>query len=534
MIRINEIKLSLDESEENLINKAAKKLSIAKKDISSISIIKKSVDSRDKENIFFIYNVDVQLQIDEDRVLSKNKNPKIFKNKDEKYVLPELKRKSLKRPVVVGFGPAGMFAALMLARQGLKPIVVERGKKVEERILDVKLFQTKHNLNEESNICYGEGGAGTFSDGKLNTGIKDKRVRHVIDTFVELGAQKEVAYSYTPHIGTDRLRKTVKNFRKEIINLGGEILFQTKVIDLIVANEQIYGVKVLSNGEVFDIETDTCVLATGHSAIDIFTMLKKYNVNLMQKPFSIGLRIEHKREMINRSQYGKFYNHSALESASYKLSCHSKHQRGLYTFCMCPGGEVVVSSSEKGRISVNGMSNYARNAENSNSALLVGIDPDKFPTSDVLSGFDLQSQIESKAFIEAGKTYSPPCQVLSDFFENRKSTKFKSVEPSCKNGTSFVDINNILPNFVTDMIKKSVPLMAKKLKGFDLPDAVLTAPETRSSCPVRVVRNEYMQIEEIKGLYPIGEGSGHSGGITSSAVEGIKAAEIIITDPVWT
>ncbi len=534
MIRINEIKLSLDESEDRLKNKIARKLKINESDISSIEIVKKSVDSRDKENIFFVYNADVKLNFNEDKLLKRNKNPKIFKVDSKKYHLPELKRKSKKRPVVVGFGPAGMFAALMLAKIGLEPIVIERGKKVEERIKDVEIFQNSNILNEESNICYGEGGAGTFSDGKLNTGIKDKRVKYVLDTFVNLGAPPEVSFSYTPHIGTDKLRETVKNFRNEIISLGGEILFGTKLIDLIVANEQIFGVKVKSKDKIFDIETDTCVLATGHSAVDIFKILRNFNVELSQKPFSIGLRIEHKREMIDRSQYGNFYNHKALGSASYKLSCHTKHQRGLYTFCMCPGGEVVVSSSENGGICVNGMSNFNRDGENSNSALLVGISPEKFPSTDPLSGFDLQKQIEKNAFDSVGKTYMPPCQTLDDFFDNRKSTSFKSIIPSCKNKTTFANINDILPKFVTDMLKKSIPEMGKKLKGFDLPDSVLTAPETRSSCPVRIIRNEYMQVEEIKGLYPIGEGSGHSGGITSSAVEGIKAAEIIIEDPIWT
>lgn len=530
MIRINQIKKSLDSHETELLSDCAKRLGVKNEDIKSLRVFRKSVDSRKKDNVFFVYSVDVELKDSEDAVIAAiGENADIFKVEIPKYVLPENKRVSNFRPVIVGFGPAGFFAGLTLARSGLKPLILERGADVDKRTADVDRFWKMRQLDEESNVQFGEGGAGTFSDGKLNTGIKDPFCRHVLEEFAAHGAPEEILYSAKPHIGTDKLKNVVKNIREEIISLGGEVIFNAKLSDIIVFNGVIQGITYEKNGSSFDFETDTLVLCIGHSARDTVKMLYSHGINMMKKPFSVGARIEHPREFIDKAQYGKFAGHPALGAADYKMACHPPHGRGAYTFCMCPGGTVVAAASEKGGVVVNGMSEYNRDAENSNSALLVGIDPEEFPGDSPLSGFDLQRDIESKAFSVAGSDYSAPCQLVGDFLSDKASTRLGSVNPSCPTGVTPTDLRKVLPKKVTDTLSSALVQMDKKLHGFTLPVAVLTGAETRSSSPVRILRDDLYQTN-VRGLFPAGEGAGYAGGIVSAAVDGIRCAHAVLED----
>ncbi len=529
MIRISEIKQSLDGTKEDLYSSCEKILKLKKEQIKSISIVRQSVDSRKKDNIFFCYSVDVEIIGDEEKLVKKINSNKLQIVEPYKYELPKVKRNSKYRPVVVGFGPAGIFAALTLARAGLKPLVLERGADVDKRTKDVNRFFKESILDESSNVQFGEGGAGTFSDGKLTTGIKSELCKKVFLEFFAHGAPEEILYSGKPHIGTDKLAGVVKNMREEIISLGGEVKFQSKLTEIIVYNSSIQGITYEENGSSFDFETDTVIMAIGHSARDTVRMLYRKGVEMIQKPFSVGARIEHPRELIDKAQYGSFAGHKALGAADYKLACHGEHERGAYTFCMCPGGTVVAATSEKGGVVVNGMSQWARDGENSNSALLVNVYPEDFPSENVLSGFDLQRQMEQKAFILGGGDYRAPAQLVGDFLKNTKSTKLSFVNPSCPTGVTPSDIRQVLPKKVTDTMAEAIVMMDKKLKGFALPDAVLTAPETRSSSPVRILRDDIYQTN-VRGLYPCGEGAGYAGGIVSAAVDGIKCAHAVLDD----
>lgn len=529
MIRINEVKQSLDNTKEDLMNSCKKILKVKDEQIKSMTIARQSVDSRKKDNVFFCYTVDVEIDGDEEKILKKINSNKLQTVEPYKYEIPENKRVSQFRPVVVGFGPAGIFAALTLARSGLKPLVLERGRDVEARTRDVNTFFTKKVLDETSNIQFGEGGAGTFSDGKLTTGIKNTLCRKVFLEFHAHGAPEEILYSGKPHIGTDKLAGVVKKMREEIIELGGEVLFEAKLTDIIIYNSSVQGVTYEKGGKSYDFETDTAIVAIGHSARDTVKMLYGKGIQMMQKPFSVGARIEHPRELIDKAQYGAFAGHKALGAADYKLACHGEHERGAYTFCMCPGGTVVAATSEKGGVVVNGMSEWARDGRNSNSALLVNVYPEDFPSEHVLLGFELQKQMEQKAFILGGGDYSAPCQLVGDFLKGEKSTKLSFVDPTCPTGVTPSDIRQVLPKKVTDTMADAIVQMDKKLKGFALPDAVLTAPETRSSSPVRILRDDIYQTN-IRGLYPCGEGAGYAGGIVSAAVDGIKCAHAVLSD----
>lgn len=533
MIRLNEIKMKLDCSTEDVKKEAAGILGISLSDIKDFSLARRSVDSRKKDNIFLVYSVNIETELNEEKIVSGFQPNKAFTTQRYEYVLPETERTSTLRPIVAGFGPAGMFAALTLAKAGLKPIVIERGGDVDSRTQKVNNFWNNRVLDTESNVQFGEGGAGTFSDGKLTTGIKDPRCREVFLRFAEFGAPAEILYSATPHIGTDKLKSVVKNLRKEVIRLGGEVRFCTKLTDLIVVNGALHGITVeCANGHTEDIEADALILSVGHSARDTFKLLQKKGFEITQKPFSVGTRIEHTQEHINKSQYGKLWNSPLLPAADYKLSAHPEHGRGLYTFCMCPGGTVVAASSEEGGMVVNGMSEYARDRENANCALLVGIEP-PFNSDNPLAGMYLQREIEKKAFMYGGGDYTAPAQLLGDFLKDKKSVKFGSVHPSCPTGVTPSDIRQILPKKVTDTIAVSIYDFDKKLNGFNLYDAVLTAPESRSSSPIRIVRNEYLQATRVQGVFPSGEGAGYAGGIVSAAVDGIKCAEAIIKDVKW-
>lgn len=529
MIRINEISLSLDEEEALLADKAAKVLKINKKYISSYTIYKKSVDARKKDNVHFTYSVDAVISLDEQQIVNKCKSNKVQIVTPYKYEMPAVKRNSAFRPIVVGFGPAGMFAGLILAQAGLNPIVLERGRDVDTRTQDVNRFWQKRELDENSNVQFGEGGAGTFSDGKLTTGIKSPFIRKILDELYEAGAPEEILYSSKPHIGTDRLVVVVKNIRKKIEGLGGKVMLECKLERLICANGFVHGVTYSHNNELIDVETDSVIMAIGHSARDTVEMLYNMGVEIMQKPFSVGARIEHPQSLINKAQYGKFANHPKLGAADYKLACHGLHERGAYTFCMCPGGSVVAAASEKEGVIVNGMSSLARDGKNANSALLVGIEPKDFPSEHPLAGIYYQREIEHNAYLLAGGDYSAPAQLVGDFLKGIESKALGSVEPTCPTGVTLTNLDACLPQKVAATMKSAIVEMDKKLNGFNLYDAVLTAPETRSSSSVRIIRDDLLQCN-IRGVYPCGEGAGYAGGIVSAAVDGVKCAHAVLDD----
>ena len=490
------------------------KLPISK--IKSAKLYKKSVDARHKNDVCFCCSYIFEIDGDEAKVVKKYKSAEFFCEKEYVYKTATLKS----RPVVVGFGPAGMFAALTLARAGLKPIVIERGQDADTRKRDVEHFFSGGKLNTESNVQFGEGGAGTFSDGKLNTGIKDARIREVLKAFNMFGADEKILYEAKPHIGTDVLINVVKNIRKEIIKLGGEVRFGCRLVKINTDKERVISV-LTQNGQ--EILCDNVILATGHSARDVFEMLNDMGVALVRKPFAIGSRIEHSQENINKAMYGKFWDNKNLGAADYKLAVHLPSGRGVYTFCMCPGGEVINSSSEDGGIAVNGMSYSARNGKNANSALLVEIKPEDLDGEDIMEGVNLQRQIEQSAYnIDNGNV--PYCYVgdlLSKPVED-------CITPTVKPKAVHTDIYRVLPKFVADSIKSGIVEFEKKIKGFAAPGAVLTFPETRSSSPIRVLRDENYVSVSVKGLYPTGEGAGYAGGIMSAAVDGMRVAESII------
>ncbi len=517
MIIINNIKLSLDTDFGDITSIVADKLKIGRQEVISAELYRKSVDARDKRDVHFVVSIIASVK-NEDRVLKKNKNVLVFSKKE--YVWQ--KAESDTRPVVIGFGPAGMFAALTLARAGLKPIVFERGADVDTRTADVEKFFNGGELNPESNVQFGEGGAGTFSDGKLNSGINDIRCRIVLETFHEFGAQKDILIDAKPHIGTDVLKNVVKNLRKEIISLGGEVNFNSRLDGVFFENNRLATISV--NGKKQDCKY--LCLCIGHSARDTFKMLYENGLEMTRKPFAMGVRIEHLQSEINNALYGDFANHKALKAADYKLAIHLPSGRGVYTFCMCPGGEVINASSEQGGIAVNGMSESRRDGANANSALLVGINPEDFDGDDVFAGCELQRQIEQKAYSIANSAV--PITTVGNFVFDKKA-EIGSVKPTVKPNYVFADLTEIYPDFIVDSLKDGIKEMDKKIGGFANPDAILTAPETRSSSPVRIVRNETGESTNFSGIYPCGEGAGYAGGIMSAAVDGIKSAENIIT-----
>ena len=529
MIRISEIKLSLDSDSDELYRACAKALRIKKEELKDVTVVRRSVDSRRKSDVHFVFTADVTVDADERKIIDNLNSKNVSFSEPYTYEMPENRRVSSLRPVIVGFGPAGIFAALTLARAGLRPLVLERGNDVETRTKDIARFFKTRTLNENSNVQFGEGGAGTFSDGKLTTGIKSVLCRKVFLEFFEHGAPEEILWSGTPHIGTDKLAAVIKNMREEIVSLGGEVIFGARLTDLIVYNASVQGVTYEKNSKCFDFETDTVILAIGHSARDTVKMLHNKGVFMIQKPFSVGARIEHPREMIDRSQYGAFAGHPALSAAVYKLACHGEHERGAYTFCMCPGGTVINATSEPNGVVTNGMSEFARDRENSNSAILVNVYPEDFPSQHPLSGFELQKAIEHRAFELGGRDYSAPCQLVGDFLNDTASKKLSFVRPSFTTGVVPGDIRKVLPKNVTDTMAEAIVKMDRKLSGFALPDAVLTAPESRSSSPVRIVRDDIFQAN-IRGLYPCGEGAGYAGGIVSAAVDGLRSAHAVLLD----
>jgi len=508
MLKVEEIKIFDDLSEEEVIQKALKKVKIAKDDVKDVIITKKSIDARDKNNVHYSYSFLFEVK-------DENKYSYLTRQEKKKEEPIIVRRKSKYQPIIIGTGPAGLFCGYTLAKNGVAPIMIEQGDCVENRINDVHVYKTTGKLNPNCNVQFGEGGAGTFSDGKLTTGINSLYIDTVLRTFYEFGAPKEITYLSKPHIGTDNLVKIVSNIRKFILSKGGSYHFNTKFVDYNIKNGII--TVFTSKGEF---QTDCLVLAIGHSARDTFKMLQKHNVSMQRKNFSVGLRIEHKQKMIDESQYGN-KTKLKLPAAQYKLAYHGK-ERSCYSFCMCPGGEVMASSSEPGRIVTNGMSEFARDKENSNAAILVNVLTTDFEGNDPLKPMEFQDELEQAAFKLAGSNNNAPVQLVKDFEEGKPSTKIGSITPSYKPGYTLCDLNEILPKYVSDTIKEALPYFDKKIKGFNSPDAVLTGVETRTSCPLTILRNEEMVTSE--GIYPIGEGAGYAGGITSAAVDGIKTA----------
>ncbi|MBO4292866.1 MAG: NAD(P)/FAD-dependent oxidoreductase [Clostridia bacterium] len=510
MLRINNLKIRNDLTENEVIDFAFEKFHINKNDVLNSFISKKSIDARKKDDVHYSYSIDIEVK-------DENKYKKLDKVKELKLPKTSINRTSQIRPVIVGAGPAGLFAALTFVQNGFKPIVIEQGKPVEARIKDVEEFKKNGRLNTMSNVQFGEGGAGTFSDGKLTTGVNSPYSKKVLQEFVNFGAPSQILYLSKPHIGTDNLINIVRNMRNYIISQGGEFLFNEKVTDFEFTNNKITAVYCSKK-----IETDCVILAIGHSSRDTFEKLYEKGVKMEQKDFSVGVRIEHLQSEINKAQYGTITK-LKLPPAEYKLAYHSPNGHSCYTFCMCPGGQVVASSSEENTIVTNGMSNFLRDGKNANSALLVGITPEDFGGSSPLDGIYFQKNLEEKAFKLGGNNYNAPAQRVEDFLENKVSSQIGIVEPSYKPGITLCNLNDLFPEFVNQTLKEGLIHFDTKLKGFAHPDSIMTGVETRTSSPVRILRDDNL-VSNIDGLYPCGEGAGYAGGIMTAAIDGIKCA----------
>ena len=530
MIRLTEIKLPLDHPEEAIEAAINEKLAIKPEQLVSFNVFKRGYDARKKHNIVLIYTLDIELADDklEAKLLAKfEKDPHVRPAPDTRYQFVGKAPDNLdERPIVVGFGPCGLLAALVLAQMGFKPIVIERGKEVRERTKDTFGFWRKRELNTESNVQYGEGGAGTFSDGKLYSQVKDPKHygRKVIEEFVKAGAPEEIRYVSKPHIGTFKLVSMVEKMRAEIIELGGEIRFSTRVEDLILEKGELKGV-VLNTGET--LMSEHVILAVGHSARDTFQMIYDKGVFVQAKPFSVGFRIEHKQSMIDEARFGPNAGNPILGAADYKLVHHCKNGRSVYSFCMCPGGTVVAATSEENRVVTNGMSQYSRNERNANSAIVVGIDPERDYPGHPLAGIDFQRQLESLAFELGGSDYNAPAQTIGDFLKGKPAGELGDVQPSFTPGITLTDLSKALPDFAVEAIREAIPAFNKKIKGFSSDDGLLTGVETRTSSPINIKRGKDFVSVNTKGLYPAGEGAGYAGGILSAGIDGIKVAEAV-------
>ncbi|WP_395059532.1 NAD(P)/FAD-dependent oxidoreductase [Polaromonas sp.] len=533
MIRLTELKLPLDHPEDALPALIKRTLGIQSAELRSHTVYKRSYDAR-KQKLLLVYIADVEVAdaaLEAKLLATFDSNPHIRAAPDQSYHLVTTARQApALRPVVVGFGPCGIFAALLLAQMGLNPIVLERGKKVRERTKDTWGLWRKSVLNPESNVQFGEGGAGTFSDGKLWSQIKDPRFlgRKVMTEFVKAGAPDEILLVSKPHIGTFKLVKVVENMREQIIAMGGEIRFEQRLSDVLIENGQLRGITVqnLADGSSYELSASHMVLAPGHSARDTFAMLHERGVYMEAKPFSVGFRIEHPQGLIDRARLGQHAGHPLLGAADYKLVHHAANGRSVYSFCMCPGGTVVAATSEEGRVVTNGMSQYSRNERNANAGIVVGIAPADYPGGP-LAGIAFQRALESNAFTLGGGTYEAPGQLVGDFVAGKASTQLGSVEPSYKPGVLMTDLAGALPGYAITAMREALPVFGKKIKGFDMHDAVLTGVETRTSSPLRITRGDDFQSLNVKGLYPAGEGASYAGGILSAGVDGIEVAEAV-------
>jgi uncharacterized FAD-dependent dehydrogenase len=546
MLRLSEIKLPLNHKESDLLEAILRTLNIPAEELLSFSVYKRSYDARKKGNILLIYQLDVELNKNtEKRLLEATPAlPRVGLSPDTNYkfvaqAASDFPTANQQRPIIIGFGPCGILAALVLAQMGLKPIVIERGREVRQRTQDTWGFWRKRKLDSDSNVQFGEGGAGTFSDGKLWSQVKDRRHlgRKVLKEFVIAGAPEEILTESRPHIGTFKLVTMVENMRAEIIRLGGEIRFEQKVVGIHRENDgvttgetgaegngQITGID-LGSGET--LHSRHIILAIGHSARDSFQMLYDQGVYIEAKPFSIGFRIEHPQSTIDRARFGEQAGHPILGAAEYKLVHHCKSGRSVYSFCMCPGGTVVAATSEEGRVVTNGMSQYSRNERNANAAIVVGISPEEDFPDHPLAGIDLQRELESLAYQLGGENYNAPAQLVGDFLNNKPSTTLASVTPSYTPGITLGDLSKALPEFAIEAIREAIPAFDKQVKGYAMADAIMTGVETRTSAPVSIKRDRYYESVNTRGLYPAGEGAGYAGGILSAGIDGIKVAEAV-------
>ena len=527
MLRIQNISLPLDGGEAQLKKKAARILGIKPDAITSLTLARQSIDARKKSDVHYVCTVDVTVT-DEENVMARCRDKHVSLHQSVPYAFPPVRRTSSLPPVVVGMGPAGLFAALFLARNGLAPIVLERGRPVEERTADVEKFWSTGVLDTASNVQFGEGGAGTFSDGKLNTGTHDPRIATVFRELVAAGAPADILYQHKPHIGTDVLRDVVKNIRLELIRLGCDVRFGHQLTGLTLRDGAVEGLTVEGPQGTYDLPCDALVLSPGHSARDTFQMLHEAGVPMEQKAFAIGVRIEHPQSAISLAQFGPAWE--KLPAADYKLACHLPNGRSAFTFCVCPGGQVVAAASEEGRLVTNGMSHRARDGRNINGGFLVGVNPADFGSDHPLAGVFFQRHWEEAAFQLGGGGYLAPAQTVKDFLARQASRALGTVEPTYRPGVVPTDLDRCLPDYVTDTLRGALPVFDRKLHGFAAPDSLLTGVETRSSSPVRILRGEDFQ-SAVRGLYPCGEGAGYAGGITSAAVDGIRVAEAVAGQP---
>ncbi|WP_201566785.1 NAD(P)/FAD-dependent oxidoreductase [Psychrobacter immobilis] len=530
MIRLTEIKLPLNHAPEELTTAITKKLKISAEQIDAVVMFKRGYDARNKRNIQLIYTLDITLtdsNLANDLLVQFESDNHVKATPDTSYkYVGEAPENLTERPVIIGFGPCGLMAGLTLAQMGFKPIIIERGNEVRQRTKDTFGFWRQRKLNTESNVQFGEGGAGTFSDGKLYSQVKDPNHygRKVMTEFVKAGAPDEILFVSKPHIGTYKLVTMVEKMRAEIIALGGEVRFATRVDDLHITDSKVTGV-TLNSGEI--LKTNHVILAVGHSARDTFEMIHDKGVYVEAKPFSIGFRIEHKQSTIDKARFGDNAGNEILGAADYKLVHHCKNGRSVYSFCMCPGGTVVAAASEEGRVVTNGMSQYSRNERNANSAIVVGIDPERDYPNHPLAGIDLQRQLETLAFELGGKDYSAPAQTIGDFLKGKPDSELGDVKPSYTPGITLTDLSKALPDFAVDAIREAIPAFNKKIKGFSSDDGLLTGVETRTSSPISIKRNKEFQSINTKGLFPAGEGAGYAGGILSAGIDGIKVAEAV-------